>query len=61
MDDCACIGENYVYQTGDVILAPFGYKVEYYARNIGCLVALAVGYRLIGYFVLAFKFRKANR
>merc|ERR1712212_268557 len=62
-DVCATDNPNklYTYTTGDTILAPFSYKPEYYWRNMGCLAALAVGFRLIGYLVLAFKFRKANR
>jgi len=51
----------YQYRSGDQILEPFSYKSEYYWRNVGCLAALAIGFRLIGYLVLAFKFRKANR
>ena len=51
----------YLYATGDDILRPFSYTSEHYWRNVGCLIALAVGFRFIGYLVLAFKFRKANR
>lgn len=51
----------YSYRNGDEIIAPFAYKEENYVRNIGCLLALAVGFRFIGYLVLAYKFRKANR
>ena len=51
----------YLYATGDDILRPFSYTSEHYWRNVGCLVALAVGFRFIGYLVLSFKFRKANR
>jgi len=63
----SCVDESqnpvtlYQYRSGKDILAPFSYKEEYYWRNVGCLLALAVGFRLVGYLVLAFKFRKANR
>lgn len=39
----------------------FGFNVDDYWPNIGCMVGLAIGYRLIGYLVICFKFRSSNR
>lgn len=65
LTDCSCLSAesefSYHFVPGDFILDTFGYKVEHYWRNVGCLIALAVGFRMIAYFVLSFKFRKANR
>ena len=65
MFDCSCLvaesGNQYNYVSGESILDTFSYKVSNYWRNVACLCALAVGYRLVGYFVLVYKFRNANR
>lgn len=65
--DCSCLnidpegGIPYVYVNGSVVLEAYGYKEENFWRNIGCLCALAVGFRVIAYWILVFKFRSANR
>ena len=65
MDDCHCLsvtdGLQYTYKYGDDIIKPYSYKIENYWFNVWSLCMLAVGYRLLAYAILAYKFRKANR
>jgi len=61
--DCGCLkgGDKLYFVDGPKVIEPFSYKEEHYWRNVGCLCALAFGFRLLGYLVLVYKFRKANR
>ena len=45
------------YLSGETILNRFGYNPENIERNIGIMFALAIGFRLIGYFILSLKYR----
>ena len=45
------------YYSGASVLKRFGYEPDNIERNIGIMFALGVGFRLIGYFVLSFKYR----
>ena len=65
LSDCTCVsqeaGSQLIFQEGEKILDKFSYKPENFTRNCFCLLALAIGYRFLGYLILSFKFRKANR
>jgi len=65
MSDCSCLTAEsefeYHFVPGTATLERFSYNSDNYWRNVLCLCALAVGYRSIGYIVLAYKFRKTNR
>lgn len=65
MDDCSCLtakeGFKYIYVTGKSVLEPFSYKVDHYWDNVRSLIALMVGFRMIAYLILMYKFRKSNR
>jgi hypothetical protein len=45
------------YFSGDSVLKRFGYEPDNIERNIGIMFALGIGFRLIGYLILSFKYR----
>lgn len=77
ISDCSCILNNHighrqenllnatrykhVYVDPINIFDEFGFSVNDYWPNVGCMIALSVGFRTMAYFILAFKYRNANR
>ena len=46
---------------GSMIVSELKYDVANFQRNAWLLVTLAIGFRIMAYGALAFRFRKANR
>lgn len=77
MTDCSClidavkeyrqdnnpsaITTRHVYIEGPEIFKDFGFSADDYWPNVGCMVGLGVAHRIIGFIILAVKYRAANR
>ena len=46
---------------GSFIVAQYGYDIENYTRNCIALAGLAIGWRVLAYLYLCFRFRPSNR
>ena len=46
---------------GSFIVAQYGYNIENYTRNCIALAGLAIGWRLLAYLYLCYRFRPSNR
>ena len=57
----AAVTTRHEYVESAEIFEDLGFSVNDYWPNVGCMVALGVGYRIIGYIIVAFKYRAANR
>ena len=49
------------YVEQEKLFDEFGFDPADYWPNVACLIALGVGFRIISFAILCFKFRRANR